>query len=104
MREPINPIKVVKDKKEYSPNLCYELSKPFYLICTQVHLKIEEGEEPIYFKRKQIKNILNLKTGKMESKLHKIKYRIGKKTKDGQEFIYWVNKKGIIMKEEENAR
>ncbi|KKN82814.1 hypothetical protein LCGC14_0306380 [marine sediment metagenome] len=85
--EPKNPIKVIKDGKEYEPHMCYTLEKPFVLVCKSTCIRVHTGYEPVYFKRKKIKIKLFTPVS-ME-----IKYRIGYKYKN-KEISYWINPKG----------
>lgn len=85
--EPKNPIKIVKDGKDYEPHLCYTLEKPFLMTCRTTHIRVYPEDEPVYFKRKKIKMKLFTPVS-ME-----IKYRLGKK-RNGKEISYWINSKG----------
>ena len=100
MQEPINPIKILKDGKEYPPHLFECIQPPFVFISRDIYIQIDEGETPFYFKRKRNKGRLNLRTGITELELIAIKYRIGKVTREGLEISYWIDINGQEIKEE----
>jgi len=101
MKEPINPIKILKDNQELEPHLFERIKPPFVIFSRDISLEIEEGDIPIYFKRKKCKGRLNLFTGNTELELESIKYRIGKITKAGIEVSYWISSEGKEIIEEE---
>lgn len=101
MVEPKNPIVVIKEGKVYPAADCYKLDKPFALkvnlnsLYTRINIPINDGEKPIYFKRKQIKNSLSSKG--LKQVLINIKYCIGKISIDGKKTEYWINSEGELL-------
>lgn len=70
-KEPINPVTVIKDGKNYLPHEVYKLQTPFKISVGNYSITIRQGMLPIYFKRKQV-----LVVGS-SVKLIGIKYAVG---------------------------
>ena len=52
MKEPINPVKLIKDSQVFEPHRFVEFQTPFIFRTKGVELFVNSDETPIYFKRK----------------------------------------------------
>lgn len=95
MKEPKNPVTVIKDGKEYPAEYCYKLEAPYFFQTPKFSVMLSNEDNPIYFKRKQIKNSFGSKG--LKQTLLDIKYCIGKINKDNVKKEYWINSKGDII-------
>ncbi len=105
MKEPKNPIRIVKDLQVINPKQFNDVKPPYRIGSRSVFMYVREGEKPIYFKRKTNVAKLNVKTGVMDLELIAIKYKVGKISKLGREFSLWIDANGQkIMDRIEEAR
>ena len=100
MKEPKNPIQIIKDLQVIDPKQINDVKLPYTIGSKSVFMYVQEGEKPIYFKRKTNVAKLNTKTGVMDLELIAIKYKIGKISKLGREFSLWINANGQKITEE----
>jgi hypothetical protein len=99
MKEPNNPVKIIKDSQVIEPETFKDIKPPFIFKTESVELYINDGDKPNYFKRKKNKGSFNLGTGTIELELIEIKYRIEKIDKDGKKIGYWIDSTGKEIKE-----
>lgn len=99
MKEPINPVKLIKDSQVFEPHRFVEFQTPFIFSTKGVSLFVNSDETPIYFKRKTNRGSYNIGSPNIELELIDIKYRIAKIDYNGIEIGYWIDKDGNVIDE-----